>query len=92
VFTTDAATLKKLKGPAAKKYVAPLLELAKLDKLNGTYYKGIPKKNKESCQEEGFIHGQFNQVVAQTGRLSSSEPNLQNIAGEVLEVFISRYE
>lgn len=74
IFSTSADTLKKLKGPAAKKYVGPLLEMARLEKLISTYYEGIPKLNKEKDWEDGMIHGQFNQCVAATGRLSSSAP------------------
>lgn len=91
-YATDEATLQKLKGPAAKKYVGPLLKLAELQKLDSTYYKGLPKKAKEMNWPEGKIHGQFNQVVAQTGRLSSSQPNLQNFSGDCLDIFITRYD
>ncbi|MBF9682943.1 hypothetical protein IAI36_11710, partial [Streptococcus pseudopneumoniae] len=81
-YATDEATLRKLKGPNARKYVGPLLKLAELEKLNSTYYKGLPEKAVVGHWEEGYIHGQFNQCVAQTGRLSSSGPNLQNFSGE----------
>lgn len=91
-FKTDEGTLRKLKGAAAKQFVGPLLRLSELDKLNSTYYLGLPKKNQEHCWPKGMIHGQFNQVVAQTGRLSSSNPNLQNFAGDCLDVFVSRYQ
>lgn len=91
VFKTDEGTLRKLKGPAAKQFVGPLLRLSELEKLNSTYYLGLPKKNQESHWPPGMIHGQFNQVVAQTGRLSSSNPNLQNFAGDCLDVFVTRY-
>jgi DNA polymerase I len=91
VYATDEATLRKLKGPAAKKFVGPLLELAKLDKLQSTYYAGLLTKARDAFWEEHFIHGQFNQCVAATGRLSSSKPNLQNFSGECLDLFISRY-
>lgn len=37
------------------------------------------------------IHGQLNQCVARTGRLSSSNPNMQNIDGEIKQCFVSRY-
>lgn len=90
-FKTDEGTLRKLKGAAAKKFVGPLLRLSELEKLNSTYYLGLPKKNQEYCWPKGMIHGQFNQVVAQTGRLSSSNPNLQNFAGACLDVFVTRY-
>lgn len=91
-YKTDAETLGKLKGPAAKKFVAPLLRLAELEKLNSTYYEGLHAKNIEHHWPEGMIHGQFNQVTAQTGRLSSSSPNLQNFSGECLDLFVSRYD
>lgn len=91
LFATDMSTLRKLKGPAAKKFVGPLIKLSELDKLNSTYYVGLPNKNKEKNWPKGMIHGQFNQVVAGTGRLSSSDPNLQNFANDVLDVFITRY-
>jgi DNA polymerase I-like protein with 3'-5' exonuclease and polymerase domains len=91
-FKTDEDTLRKLKGPAAKRFVGPLLKLAELDKLVSTYYRGLHEKNVESCWPKGMIHGQFNQVVAKTGRLSSSNPNLQNFSGDCLDIFISRYD
>ena len=92
IFKTDEDTLRKLKGPAARKFVGPLLELSKLEKLNSTYYKGLVSKNEEYHWPKNMIHGQFNQVVAQTGRLSSSNPNLQNFAGDCLDIFVSRYD
>lgn len=91
-FATDEGTLRKLKGAAARKYVPILLERAKLEKLIGTYYEGIPKLAQQMNWEPGYIHGQFHQVVAATGRLSSSKPNQQNFAGDVEDVFISRFE
>lgn len=91
IFATNEPTLKKLKGPFAKKYVPHLLALAKLDKLKGTYYKGIPKLNVEMNWEDNMIFPQYNQCVAQTGRLSSSQPNAQNISGDVADIIISRY-
>lgn len=90
-FKTDAATLQKLKGPAAKKFVGPLLEMAKLEKLNGTYYKGIPQLVQEMNWTDGKLHGTYNQCRAATGRLSSNQPNMQNVSGEMLDVLISRF-
>lgn len=92
VFATDEGTLRKLKGSAAKKYVPLLLERARLEKLLGTYYEGIPKLAQKMNWKDEYIHGQFNQVVAATGRLSSTKPNLQNFAGDIEDVFITRYE
>lgn len=88
-YATDEATLRKLKGN--KSLVNMLLELSKLEKLNGTYYNGLIKLRKEMNWEEGMLHGNFNQTTAQTGRLSSSRPNLQNFASELQDIFISKY-
>lgn len=88
-FAVDEGTLRKLKGK--RKVLDQLLELAKLEKLNGTYYRGLVKLREEMNWEPGIIHGTFNQTTAQTGRLSSSKPNLQNFASELQDIFISRY-
>jgi len=53
-----------------------LMEHRKLTKLKGTYLDALPGMLNP---ETGRIHASFNQVVAATGRLSSSDPNLQNI-------------
>lgn len=91
-FSTDEATLRKLKGTKKTKQIIEwLLELSKLEKLNGTYYRGIPAINKEMNWASNKLHGQFNQVVAATGRLSSSKPNLQNFAGECEDILVSRF-
>lgn len=91
-YATDEATLKKLKGnKRVKEIIGYLLELSKLEKLNSTYYKGIPEINKQMHLEEGYLHGSFNQCVAATGRLSSNKPNLQNFAGDCEDIFVSRY-
>lgn len=90
MYATDEATLKKLKGK--KQVVELLLALAKLEKRNGTYYKGLPKLRQEMNWPKGLLHGQFNQCVASTGRLSSSRPNLQNFDSSLQDIFISIYE
>lgn len=92
IYATDEATLRKLKGQSATKFVGPLLRLAELEKLCSTYYRGLPKINQEQNWPKGEIHGNFNQVVAATGRLSSTKPNLQNFSGDCLDIFVSRYE
>lgn len=91
VYSTDEATLRKLKGQSATKFVGPLLHLSEFEKLRSTYYQGLPKINQENHWPKGEIHGQFNQVVAATGRLSSTKPNLQNFSGDCLDIFISKY-
>lgn len=88
-YATNEDTLLKLKGNKGPLKV--LLELSKLEKLNGTYYKGIPKLNREMNWPTGLLHGNFNQCVAGTGRLSSNKPNLQNFASDLQDIFITRY-
>lgn len=90
MYATDEATLKKLKGKKA--IVTMLLELSKLEKLNGTYYKGLVALRAKMHWPEGLLHGQFNQCVASTGRLSSSSPNLQNFSNELQDIFVSTYD
>ena len=73
-YSTNAEVLEKLR------YVHPIvdkiLEYRKIAKLNSTYVEGlIPAINKK----DGKIHSSFNQTVTVTGRISSTEPNLQNI-------------
>ena len=72
-YSTNAEVLEKIKGEHA---IIPLiLEYRTLTKLTGTYIDGlIPLISKDSR-----IHCKFNQTVTATGRISSSEPNLQNI-------------
>ena len=91
-YATDEGTLKKLKGPFAKKYVTQILRLAKLDKLIGTYYEGLPKLNKTMDWNEGMLYPNYNQCVTQTGRLSSSRPNGQNISGDTADIIVSVYD
>lgn len=91
-YATDEGTLKQLKGPFAKKYVSLILRLAKLDKLIGTYYEGLPKLNKTMDWNEGMLYPNYNQCVTQTGRLSSSRPNGQNLAGDIADIVESIYD
>jgi len=91
VFSTAEGTLKKLKGPFAKKYIPLIQQLSKVDKLIGTYYEGLPALNKEMDWEQGYLFPNYNQCVTQTGRLSSSKPNGQNLAGDISDIIVSRY-
>jgi DNA polymerase I-like protein with 3'-5' exonuclease and polymerase domains len=92
-YSTDEQTLKSLKGSKkAKELVELLLRRATLEKRVSTYYEGLVKLRKEMKWNEGKLHGQLNQCVARTGRLSSSRPNLQNFDGEIKELFRSRYD
>ncbi|MEH2392141.1 MAG: DNA polymerase I [Nostoc sp.] len=73
-YSTDAATLENLQGDHP--FVDALLEYRTLHKLFSTYVKAIPKLVRPDTQR---VHTDFNQTVTDTGRLSSSNPNLQNI-------------
>jgi DNA polymerase-1 len=72
--STDASVLEALAD--AHPLVSTILELRQLAKLKGTYVDALPRLVNP---QTGRIHTHFNQVVAATGRLSSSDPNLQNI-------------
>jgi DNA polymerase I-like protein with 3'-5' exonuclease and polymerase domains len=92
-YSTDEATLRSLKGnKEQKKILAQLDEYAKLDKVCGTYYDGLNKLITKMDWPPNEIHGQFNQVVARTGRLSASKPNQQNWAVEAKQLLYSRYK
>ncbi|MHB0913476.1 MAG: DNA polymerase I [Armatimonadota bacterium] len=73
-YSTDADTLAAL--APAHEIVAKILEYRELTKLKSTYADALPKL---ISPRTGRIHTSFNQAVTTTGRLSSSEPNLQNI-------------
>jgi DNA polymerase-1 len=73
--STDASVLEEL---AAEGHEMPrlLMEYRELEKLRSTYVEALPQLVNPRT---GRIHTSFNQTVAATGRLSSSDPNLQNI-------------
>ena len=72
-YSTAADVLEKLKyqHPIVEK----ILDYRQIAKLQGTYLAGLPRYIKE----DGKIHTRFVQTLTQTGRLSSTDPNLQNI-------------
>jgi DNA polymerase-1 len=72
--STDAVVLEEL----ADRHPLPqvILDYRELDKLKGTYLDALPRAVNP---ETGRIHTRFEQAVAATGRLSSTDPNLQNI-------------
>ena len=72
-FSTAAGELEKLR--AAHPIIELVMKFREYDKLKNTYVDALP----ELVKSDGRIHTSFNQTIAQTGRLSSTNPNLQNI-------------
>ena len=72
-YSTAADVLEKLAED--HEIVADILNYRTLSKLNSTYAEGLLNY----IQADGRIHGEFNQMVTATGRISSTNPNLQNI-------------
>jgi len=72
-FSTDASVLEDLR--AAHPMIEKLLEWRVYTKLRSTYVEALP----HLIADDGRLHTTFHQAVAATGRLSSSDPNLQNI-------------
>jgi DNA polymerase-1 len=89
-YSTSADILEKL----AQDYpvVSEILEYRQLTKLNSTYAEGLAGY----IQADERIHGTFNQTITATGRISSTEPNLQNIpvrmelGREIRRVFVPK--
>ncbi len=73
-YSTDFDVLDRLRGKDP--VVDLVIEYRQLTKLRSTYVEGLPALVN---RDTGRVHTSFNQTVAATGRLSSSEPNLQNI-------------
>lgn len=73
-YSTDAATLEKLQGDHP--LIDLILEHRTLSKLKSTYVDALPSL---VHPDTGRVHTDFNQAITSTGRLSSSNPNLQNI-------------
>ena len=89
-YSTNTEVLEKIvdKHPI----VAKILEYRKISKLLGTYVDGL-----KPLVKHGLVHTTFNQALTSTGRLSSSDPNLQNIpirnelGREIRKLFVSKY-
>ena len=73
-ISTDIEVLERLSSEHA--IVGKIIEYRSMVKLNSTYVEGL--KN-EVNKNTGRVHSVFNQTIASTGRISSTEPNLQNI-------------
>lgn len=89
-YSTSADVLEKL--APEHPVVGKVLEYRQLAKLNSTYADGLL----QYIGEDGRIHGKFNQTITATGRISSTEPNLQNIpirmelGSRIRQVFIPK--
>ncbi|NLD83288.1 MAG: DNA polymerase I [Clostridiales bacterium] len=89
-YSTDADTLEKLTD--AHPCIAPILKYRQVVKLNSTYIDALLRKMDAS----GRVHSYFDQTGTATGRISSSEPNLQNIpvrtemGREIRKAFVTR--
>lgn len=92
-YKTDEATLTKL--AEEHEIVSKILEYRKVNKLRSTYVDALPKL---IHPDTGRVHTNFGQAVAATGRLSSTNPNLQNIpirtdmGKEIRKAFVPRDE
>ena len=73
-YSTDASVLEALRDE--HEIIAKLLDYRQLTKLRSTYVDALPKL---VSAVDGRVHGEFNLTGTSTGRLSSSNPNLQNI-------------
>ena len=89
-YSTDAEVLEKLRG--SHPIIDCILEYRTLTKLTSTYVDGLLKV----LGPDGKVHTTFQQTVTNTGRLSSTDPNLQNIpvrselGGQVRRCFVPR--
>ena len=100
----EVSTQKSILEREAAKHavIADVLEFRKWNKMYGTYIKGVLEKHLKSHSGGHYVHPSFNQNRVETHRLSSSNPNLQNIPREpgeddppelnVKKMFCSRFE
>jgi DNA polymerase-1 len=90
-FSTDAHSLEALRGE--HEIIDLILDYRQVSKLKSTYADSLPNL---IHHKTGRIHTSFNQTVASTGRLSSNDPNLQNIpirtalGKEIRKAFVPR--
>ena len=91
-YSTAADVLENLRSQDTTGIIAAILEYRELEKLRGTYLDALPQMVNP---ETGRLHSSFNQTGTVTGRISSSEPNLQNspirseIGRRVREAFVA---
>lgn len=89
-YSTNNDVLEKLRGEHP--IIEQIIQYRKVSKLNGTYVEGL-----RPLIKRGLVHTTFNQYLTTTGRLSSSDPNLQNIpirneqGKEIRKLFLPKY-
>ncbi len=94
-YSTSAEVLENLRD-IAPEIIDPLLRYRTLTKLNSTYIEGLLRLTDGRDGRNGRVHSTFDQVATATGRISSSEPNLQNIpvrtaeGREIRQAFLPR--
>lgn len=92
-YSTNEETLQKLAGE--QPIIDKILDYRELTKLKSTYVDALPSLVNPNT---GLVHTTFNQTIAATGRLSSTNPNLQNIpiktdrGKEIRKAFVAREE
>lgn len=95
IYSTDKTTLQKLRF-TAKGFQLEIIDLlikrSALEQQKSTYAYGTPKLMDKMGWENNILHGQLNQNIVVTGRLSSSKPNLQNQQEAMQVCFESRFK
>ena len=95
-FKTDKITINeimdKVRSQKGKDFLNSIVRLSAIETYRGSFIQGIVK----GIKSDGLLHANFNQCVAATGRLSSSNPNMQNFPkGRLFPVrlaFVSRFK
>jgi DNA polymerase I-like protein with 3'-5' exonuclease and polymerase domains len=91
-YQTDGPTLSQLSArKTEQKHILGLLAERSAKVKVVEMIASVLAKMEEKYWENNLVHAQFNQNVAVTGRLSSSQPNLQNTPPELDELLVSRY-
>jgi DNA polymerase-1 len=92
VWFTNDDVLRSLKHTKESRKIMTLVsKYSELEKLRGTYLTGLPQLIKTMEWDNEVLHGQLNQCIAITGRLSSSKPNMQNFPPIAKTFCVSRY-